>query len=349
MLVTELLDAAREPTLEGRRRRATAVGAEAADRGLPVRDLAAAVMEAGVRYWAELDVGRSGDARAVHAKAAGLLDRLAGILDAAAEGLHERARSELSTRDGERTAFLHDLLAGRVDPGALAGRAQRYGIRLQATHQVIVVRAAGLTTSSAQRIDAALAARFGEGNTLTTLRETDLVCITAGGLRGVPAELAHLLLGEFGPGHWQLGVGRIHHGVGGIAASLDEARGALELADRLGFTAPILNAADLLVFPVLLRDRDAILDLVTSVLGPLTEARGGAELYLHTLSVLFDNQGNTAATARHLHLSVRAVTYRLDRIRALTGYHPSEPTQRFTLQAAVLGARLMDWPSSADG
>jgi DNA-binding PucR family transcriptional regulator len=79
--------------------------------------------------------------------------------------------------------------------------------------------------------------------------------------------------------------------------------------------------------------------------GPLTQARGGAAPYLETLTVLFDNQGNYTATAREPHLSVRAVTYRLDRIRSLTGYHPGEPTQRFTLHAAVLGARLLDWPT----
>jgi DNA-binding PucR family transcriptional regulator len=118
----------------------------------------------------------------------------------------------------------------------------------------------------------------------------------------------------------------------------------LDLAHRLGFTSPILHAADLLVFPVLLRDREAISDLVDTVLGPLQAARGGAGPYLETLSVLFDNQGNYTATARILHLSVRAVTYRLDRIQALTGYHPGEPTQRFTLHAAVLGARLLGWP-----
>jgi ABC-2 type transport system ATP-binding protein len=64
---------------------------------------------------------------------------------------------------------------------------------------------------------------------------------------------------------------------------------------------------------------------------------------LDTLSVLFDQQGSHTATARVMHIGVRAVTYRLDRIKALTGYHPSEPTQRFTLPTAVLGARLLDW------
>jgi DNA-binding PucR family transcriptional regulator len=98
------------------------------------------------------------------------------------------------------------------------------------------------------------------------------------------------------------------------------------------------------VFPVLLRDREAITDLVDTVLGPLRTARGGPHPYLETLSVLLDHQGNYTATARALHLSVRAVTYRLDRIQTLTGYHPGDPTQRFTLHAAVLGARLLDWP-----
>ena len=38
------------------------------------------------------------------------------------------------------------------------------------------------------------------------------------------------------------------------------------------------------------------------------------------------------------------VTYRLDRVRALTGYAVTDPAHRFTLQAALLGARLLDWP-----
>jgi hypothetical protein len=59
---------------------------------------------------------------------------------------------------------------------------------------------------------------------------------------------------------------------------------------------------------------------------------------------LFDNQGNQTAAARQLHVSVRAVAYRLDRVHALTGYHAGEPTQRFTLHTAVLGARLLGWP-----
>jgi DNA-binding PucR family transcriptional regulator len=83
---------------------------------------------------------------------------------------------------------------------------------------------------------------------------------------------------------------------------------------------------------------------VLTVLGPLVDARGGAEPLLETLTAFFACHGNHAATARRLSISVRAVAYRLERVQRLTGYAATEPTQRFTLEAAVLGARLLDWP-----
>jgi DNA-binding PucR family transcriptional regulator len=43
---------------------------------------------------------------------------------------------------------------------------------------------------------------------------------------------------------------------------------------------------------------------------------------------------------------VRTVTYRLDRVKALTGYSVHDPQQSFTLQTAVLGARLLRWPDA---
>lgn len=340
---TELLTI---PAGDQRLRTATAIGGRAADQGLQWRDLVDSVLQVTAARWAQTQVGPADTTTAVHGRAQLLLDTTRALLAAAIDGYADQTRAELDRHDSDRATFVNDLLTGRADPGRLAERAHRYGIRLSATHTVLIARAPHMTAAVVHRVDAALAHRFGEGNTLTTLRNNDLVCISAGGLRGISAELAHLLLAELGAGRWQIALGRTHPGMQGLATSLDEAHNTLDHAARLGFTAPVLNAADLLVFPVLLRDRDAITDLVDTVLGPLTTARGGPQPYLDTLAVLFDNQGNYTATARQMHLSVRAVTYRLDRIRGLTGYHPGEATQRFTLHAAVLGARLLGWPTT---
>lgn len=325
-------------TLRGR---AAALGATAAARSVTIADTVDELIRAAADRWHA--VAAPDAAAAGHDLLASLREIAAAVLD----GYHRSAHDAATRRDEERTAFVEELLAPHTDPGRLAAGAQRHGIRLSGRHTVVVARGPDLTEALAHSVDDALSARFGAANILTSIHDGDLICICAGGLRGVPAELARHLHSRLSGG-WQAAVGRTHPGLAGLATSLDEARNALHLADRLGFTAPVLYASDLLVFPVLLRDHDAITDLVSTVLGPLTGARGGARPYLDTLAALFDNEGNHSATARQLHISVRAVTYRLDRVHALTGYHPGEPTQRFTLHTAVLGARLLGWPAEPD-
>jgi DNA-binding PucR family transcriptional regulator len=85
-------------------------------------------------------------------------------------------------------------------------------------------------------------------------------------------------------------------------------------------------------------------DLVVSTLGPLTTARGGAGPLLDTLNAYFDSGCVAAEAARRLSLSVRATTYRLERIHKLTGASPADPTHRYLLQTAVTGVRMLDRP-----
>jgi DNA-binding PucR family transcriptional regulator len=106
----------------------------------------------------------------------------------------------------------------------------------------------------------------------------------------------------------------------------------------------VVSARDLLIYRVLLRDQPAIVDLVHAVLSPLVRARGGAEPLLATLEAYFATGGVATESAKRLHVAVRTVTYRLDRIRVLTGYNPADPAHRFTLQAAVLAAKVLNWP-----
>ena len=73
-------------------------------------------------------------------------------------------------------------------------------------------------------------------------------------------------------------------------------------------------------------------ELIDAVLTPLTRARGGAEPLLRTLEAYFAAGGNASLSARSLHLSVRALTYRLDKIGRLTGPRSGRP--RAALRAA---------------
>lgn len=118
------------------------------------------------------------------------------------------------------------------------------------------------------------------------------------------------------------------------------------MASRLQLERPVIEAEDVLIYRVLLRDQPAITDLVHTVLSPLTQARGGAAAFLDTLEAYFATGGIATRAAARLHLSVRAVTYRLARVKALTGYDPADPTQSFTVHAAVLGARALGWPNN---
>jgi DNA-binding PucR family transcriptional regulator len=119
------------------------------------------------------------------------------------------------------------------------------------------------------------------------------------------------------------------------------------MASRMRLDRPIVETRDVLTYRVLARDQTALVDLVCSVLNPLREARGGAEPLVDTLAAYFDSGCVATATAARLHLSVRAVTYRLDRVKSLTGFDPLDPAHRLTLQMAVLGARLLRWPEQA--
>ena len=116
---------------------------------------------------------------------------------------------------------------------------------------------------------------------------------------------------------------------------------------RDGFTSTTaVQARDLLLYRVLGRDQAALVDLVQALLDPLTRARGGAEPLLQTLETYFATGAVATETARQLHMSVRTVTYRLAKVKTLTGQDPADPAQRLALHVAVLGARLLDWPAT---
>ncbi|MFC9975663.1 PucR family transcriptional regulator [Spirillospora sp. NPDC127200] len=331
--------------LESRR----VLGAAAVERNVPLRVLVDLYLSANWLTWRELPGLAGADGAAVRVIADGVMRAADDAIVALAEGYDQAQRLVVRQEEARRREFIDDLLHGRSDLGRLAETAERFGLRLAGRLAVAVARADhSLVDGDAvtRRVESGMQARFGVRDVLVTAKDGSLVCIATGtDVADLPAEFARHVEQALGARRrWRVGVGRPHTGPGGAVRSYEEACQTLDLAESLGLADPVLNAADLLVFQVLLRDRGAIIDLVATVLGPLEQARGGARPLLDTLTGYFASGGNTAAAARRLHLSVRAVTYRLDRIKQLTGHDITDPTQRFALEAAVLGARLLDWP-----
>ncbi|MEU8975433.1 helix-turn-helix domain-containing protein [Streptomyces monashensis] len=314
-------------------------GERAADAGLGLRVLVRRHLSATRAIWPTLP----------YAATERVLTAVEHAVDAFAEG-HERAQ-KLAVRREEaaRREFVDDLLYGRSDLGRLAERAERFGLLLSRAHAVAVAQSGAAPVavddmhSAARQVEDSLFARFGERRILLTTKDGRLICVAPGDEDDVLAFFAEQALAALGG---RIAIGRTHPGAGGVVHSYEEALNALDLADRLHLEDPVLRAVDLLVYPVLTRDRQALADLVRSTLGPLRAARGGAQPLLDTLTAYFASGCVVAETARDLSLSVRALTYRLERIRTLTDADPAEPVHRYTLQTAVIGARLLGWPEN---
>lgn len=278
-----------------------------------------------------------------------------------ATGYQEAQRHRVRVEETARRELIDDLLANRTDVGSLVERAEPYGLVLTGSHVVAVaqdeqaITAAGVLTGW---VEEAIRVRTAQPTALALTKDGRLVCVVsvaAQGLRADEQRLVRALAEVTGSaaselargGRWRVGVGRPHAGPRGIYRSYQEALESLDVASKLGLKDRIAHSEQLLVYRVLRRDHAAMADLLSCVLEPLRQARGGPAPLLETLSTYFDAGGNSAETARRLHLSVRAVGYRLQRIHELTGYSVSDPAAQLPLHVAVAGARLLNWPHQA--
>lgn len=338
------------------------LGADAARQGVALRALLDLYLSSAWRLWRRLPPVAAAASNPEGVVVAGevMLHAVDDVVASLTEGYQLARRTLTREQESARREFIDDLLAGSADvPGVLA-RAASFGLDLSGPHAVAIVVAAqpfdhaGPLVAALER---AVLGSKGDAHALLASKDQRLVVVfaapdaaatthVAGQIAAVMRRSAKARSADAADGGWQIALSRSRAGADGVAASYREALEALELAGRLSVSTPILDAADLLAYRVLLRDRAALDDLITATLGPLRSARGGAAPLVETLVAYFDAGGNTAETARQLHLSVRAVTYRLDRIRQLTGRDPSSPQDRFGLHAAVLGATLTGWPDA---
>jgi sugar diacid utilization regulator len=336
-------------------------GRRAAERGVPVGRGVELYLSAARRMWGELPVAvREPHRVAAHSAAQAVLRVVEEAVAAFAEGHAEAGREMVRREETQRRELVEDLLRGDARLSDLVGRAEPFGLDLTSDHQVALARPEGRLPS----IDVAVTAlervvldRLGDRDVLVATKD-GLVVVNAlvegsgaprrsdgpgptGGLGKIMhSELRRLRRGP----PWQVVVGRAHRGAYGIARSYEEAREGLTIAARIKLHHPVVETSDLLIYRLLARDQPALVDLVHSVLDPLQGARGGARPLLDTLAAYFECGCVATLTATRMHLSVRAVIYRFDRVRILTGFDPLEPAHRFTLQTATLGAMLLGWP-----
>lgn len=328
-------------------------GERAAEGGVALRGLVDLYLSATWRLWRELP-GAGGTVAALSAAGLAVLRAADDAVAAATEGFEQAYLSIARRQEAERIEFLDDLLGGRGSIPELVARGAGFGLRLAGRHQVMLaVGPAGARYDGPQglAVERLIASAVTPAPSLVMTRSGRLVAVI-GVLAGGEAErAAEALAAELGrrpggPRAWRVAIGRPYTGPVGVVRSYAEATNALDVADRLSLDDPVVKAADLLMYRVILRDRAALADLVGTLLVPLTEARDGAGPLLDTIEAYFASGQVAAAAARRLHLSVRAVTYRLARVKALTGKDPANPAEALALQVAVIGARLLDWPAT---
>jgi sugar diacid utilization regulator len=330
-------------------------GRQAAARGVDARRAVDLYLSAAWRLWRQLPVvARSSDPDKVRAAAEAVLRVLDDAVGVLVDGHQSERRAMIRREEALRAEFVDDLLRGDADVAGLVQRAEPFGIDLGKSHHVALVAPRddqAAPDRAAIVLERAVVGRFGDREVLVALKDGRVVLVLPGAPASAPqggdigAVVQEDLRRPGVGGRWRVAAGRAFPGAYGIARSYEEAREALGLADRLGLESDVVDVRDLLVYRVLARDQSAIVDLIRDVLGPLQSARGGARPLLETLEAYFAAGDVATEAARRLHVSVRTVTYRLARVAALTGYGMSDPGQRFSLQTAVLGARLLEWPA----
>jgi sugar diacid utilization regulator len=335
------------------------LGRLAAERGVGAGRAVDLYLSAAWRLWRELPMSvRSRDREKVRAAAEAVLRVVDDAVAALVEG-HQAARRDLVRyEEALRREFVDDLLRGDADVARMVERAEPFGLDLTKPHHVSLAapKSAKADIDRASIVlERVVVERFGDRDVLVATKDGRVVVLVestaATPAKRSPLDVSHVIHKELARAlkgaKWQVATGRAFPGAYGIARSYEEARESLVLAGRLHFDAPTLDVRDVLIYRVLGRDQAAIIDLVRDVLGPLTDVRGGPEVLLGTLEAYFAAGDVATEAALRLTVSVRTVTYRLARVRELTGYSAWHPEQRFALHAAVLGARLLDWPNTA--
>jgi carbohydrate diacid regulator len=130
-----------------------------------------------------------------------------------------------------------------------------------------------------------------------------------------------------------IGIGRYHPGIWGLARSYQDARAALSLGRRFNGHNQVycLNRLGMAAF-VGIPDEQTKVELATYLLSPLDEEE---ELF-DTLGVFFAEDCSPSATASRLTIHRNTLGYRLDKVTSLTGLDPRKFDDAVQIRLALL-------------
>jgi DNA-binding PucR family transcriptional regulator len=272
----------------------------------------------------------------------------------------ERAAAEVERR--LRGDLVEEVLGGgleREEAERIARQAERLGHRLPQRAWVVVLEADDDKTEAAlaargqqDRLDAALSGliRSRMQGALTLVRSASAVFLIpdelAADLAAVEKLAAQVLAASapvMKPGTGSVGIGNLAAGVGELARSHLEARQSLRLTRRAGGRGRVASYRSLGAFRLLLevQSPEALSRFVTELLGPLLQyAQSHGTPLLETLEALSAARWVRRAAARNLGIHINSMTYRVERIEALTGLQLDDPETRVAISIA-LRARAM--------
>lgn len=272
----------------------------------------------------------------------------------------ERAAAEVERR--LRGDLVEELLSGGLDADEaerLARQAERLGHRLASRAWVVLLEPddpdseADMATRGRQdRLHEILSdiSRRRLAGSLILVRATSAVVIAPQesiGDLAAAEELATAVLAEAAqvlrPGTASVGVGNLAASVAELARSHHEARQALRLSRRAGMRGRVTSYRSLGAFRLLLevQSPEALRSFVGEVLGPLLKYAESRETpLLETLEALVAGRWVRRAAARALSIHINSMSYRAERIEALTGLSLDDPETRVAI-AIALRARAM--------
>ena len=273
----------------------------------------------------------------------------------------ERAAAEVERR--LRGDLVEEVLAGGLDAEEaerLARQAERLGHRLPHRAWTLVLEPddesseAEMATAGRQdRLDIVLGELVSRQvpGALTVVRSASAVVLVpeeaAPDLAGVE-RIASLLMAVAGPvlrpATASVGIGNLAKSVGELARSHVEARQALRLSRRAGARGRVTSYRALGAFRLLLdvQSPEALRAFVVEVLGPLLKYAESRETpLLETLEALAGARWVRRAAARTLGIHINSMSYRIERIEALTGLSLDDPETRVAVAIAVRARAML--------